>query len=185
MSLQAGMKAPDFSGETLAGHQISLDTLRGKNVFLKFHRYSSCPVCNLHMGQYVKSSEDLTKAGITTVAVFHSPRSSLEKSLKAEVPFEVIADPDKQIFRLYEVEESWKGMFALKLWADYARAIAKGFLSKPFGNEGGDKGHPADFLIDGEGVIRYAHYGKHYADSLTVSDSLRIVQELDLPPVQV
>ena len=180
MRLQAGTNAPDFAGETLKGGQLSLESLQGQNVFLKFYRYASCLVCNLHVMEYENRRADITKAGVTIVMVFHSPRSLLEKNLKTDVSFDVIADPEKQIFRMYNVGASWKGMFLPGMLGDYVKAIRHGFFSKKlFGNEGGDKGHPADFLIDGEGIIRYAHYGEHYSDSLSVDDSIRLAQELE------
>ena len=182
MRLQAGNKAPDFSEETLKGDRITLEALRGKTVLLKFFRYASCPICNLLVREYQDQADVLTQAGITTILVFHSPRSALEKKLKTDVSFEVITDPDKHLYRQFGVEASWKGFLYGKMWVDYTRAIVRGFLSslKFFFNEGGDVGIPADFLIDGEGVIRHAHYGNHYSDTLTVSDSLRLAQELNL-----
>ncbi len=179
MKLQVGMKAPEFSGETLEGHQISLEALRGKNLLLKFYRYATCPVCNLHVQGFVKEHEALAKAGLTTVMVFHSTRDYSEENFGTKAPFDIVADPEKQIFRDYGVEASWRGLFSLAVIRDYAKAIVKGFFSLPLlGNAGGDKGQPADFLIDGEGVIRYAHYGKHFSDSTTASESIRIFQDL-------
>ncbi len=179
MKLQVDMKAPGFSGETLEGHQISLEALRGKNLLLKFYRYASCPVCNLHVQSFVREYEALTKAGLTTVMVFHSSREYSKKNLKTKVPFDLVADPEKHIFRDYGVEASWRGMFSWAVIRDYAKAIAKGLFSIPrLGKEGGHTGHPADFLIDGEGIIRYAHYGKHYSDSITANEALRIFQDI-------
>jgi hypothetical protein len=58
--------------------------------------------------------------------------------------------------------------------------MAAGFFSKPFGHHGGIKGHPADFLIDGEGVIKHAHYGESYADSLGVAEVVSLARDLEL-----
>ena len=42
MKLQVGMMAPEFSGKTLEGHQISLESLRGKNF-----GFEVLPLCDL------------------------------------------------------------------------------------------------------------------------------------------
>jgi hypothetical protein len=52
-----------------------------------------------------------------------------------------------------------------------------------FTSEGGITGNPADFIIDGEGRIAFAHYGRHYADSLDVGQILETTgKQLAMPP---
>lgn len=181
MRLNAGMQAPKFTAETQNGGSISLDSLQGKNVFLKFFRYASCPICNVLVAEYNTNDEALTKAGVTTLMIFHSPKENLENKLKPKNSYTVIADPEKRLFELYQVEKSWIGIVAPGIMPDYTKAIFKGFFSpKLFGNEGGDTGMPADFLIDGSGTIRYAHYGKHAADSISLGDSVKLIHDLGL-----
>lgn len=181
MRLKTDEQAPKFIGETQTGDPISLDDFQGKTVFLKFFRYAGCPICNLSVQEYNQHSQELTQAGVTTLMVFHSSKELLNKNLKPNNSYTIIADPEKRIFDLYHVEKSWIGVVAPGIIPDYAKAIAKGFFSpKLFGNEGGDNGLPADFLIDGTGTIKVAHYGKHAADSLSAKDCLKIVQDLGL-----
>ena len=119
------------------------------------------------------------------VAVFHSPGRRLTKSLRElSLPFPVIADPEKRVFEAFGVEASWLGMFSLGVARDYTRAMLTGFFSGPFGHEGGIKGHPADFLIDGQGVIRLAHYGLDYADTLNVDRILELASQAGLVGVR-
>lgn len=184
MTLKAGMQAPTFTGETKDGDAISLDSFQGKNVLLKFFRYSSCPICNLRVQEFNDAGKELANAGITTLLIFHSSKESLNNNLKAINSYTIIADPDKHIFNLYQVGKSWLGIIAPGMMPAYVKATVKGFFSpKLFGNEGGDAGMPADFLIDGEGVIQYAHYGKHASDSISAQDTLKISQELGLAQV--
>ncbi len=180
MKLEAGKTAPEFVGETLDGGRLSLEGLRGKTVLLKFYRFASCPICNLHVRDYVGKADELEQAGITTVMVYHSPRNLMETKIKTEVPFEMVTDRRKAIFGLYGVDFTWRGMFTLRVWRKYARAMLHGFITRPFGHEGSMKGHPADFLIDATGIVRYAHYGVDYADSLTADDAIAAAAELAL-----
>lgn len=181
MRLTTDTPAPAFTGELLGGGQLSLDDLRGRPVLLKFYRFVECPICNLHVRELVRRHDEIAATGLTTVAFFHSPMSRVERKQGYDLPFQAIADPDKEIFDAYGVEASLGGMFAGKVARDYARATGAGFFSKPFGHDGGIKGHPADFVVDGDGIIRYAHYGDSYADSLGVDKVVSLARELDLP----
>jgi peroxiredoxin len=183
MRLTENTPAPPFTGELVGGGSLSLSDLRGQAVLLKFYRFASCPVCNLHVREVARRHAEIAEAGLTTVALFHSPLSNVERKQSSDLPFRVIADPEKRIFRAYGIEESLGGMFAGKVARDYARAMGAGHFSRPFGHHGGIKGHPADFIIDGEGTIKYAHYGESYADSLGVDEVLSLAQELGLPPL--
>jgi thioredoxin-dependent peroxiredoxin len=181
MRLHEGQKAPSLAGETTDGKLITLSDLRGRTVLLKFYRFAACPICNLHLRDYVRRAGEVSAAGITVVAVFHSPGRRLTKSLrKLSLPFPVIADPEKRLFKAFGVEASWRGMFTQGVARDYARAMGAGFFSGPLGHEGGIKGHPADFLIDGQGVIRLAHYGRDYTDTLDVDRILELAAQVGL-----
>lgn len=180
MRLTTNTLAPAFTGELLGGGHVSLADLRGRPVLLKFYRFVECPICNLHLRELVLRHDEVAAAGLTTVVLFHSPLSRAERKQGYDLPFQAIADPKKRIFHSYGVEESLGGMFASKVARDYVRAMSAGFYSKPFGYHGGIKGHPADFIIDGEGIIKHAHYGKSYADSLGVDAVISLAGELDI-----
>ena len=183
MRLTPNTPAPEFTGELIGGGNLSLSELRGQPILLKFYRFASCPVCNLHVQSLVRRHDEIAAAGLTTVAFFHSPLSNVERKQASDLPFRVIADPEKRIFGAYGVEASLGGMFDGQVARDYARAMRAGFFSRPFGHHGGIKGHPADFIIDGEGIIKHVHYGESYADSLGVDEVVALARELGLPPV--
>ncbi|MEU6882327.1 peroxiredoxin-like family protein [Streptomyces sp. NPDC046712] len=169
--LTVGDRAPDLGCATLGGETLSPVGRPGRTVILKFYRFANCPLCNLHVREWVRRADEVRAAGLTTLAVFHSPVEALRSQLLkgAEIPFDVLADPEKRLFRAYGVEESLGGMFHGKVMSDNMRAMGAGYLGMmPFGHEGGIRGHPADFLIGPDGVVRMAHYGAHYADTLSV-----------------
>ncbi|MCX6020902.1 MAG: redoxin domain-containing protein, partial [Chloroflexi bacterium] len=136
MKLSVGAPAPLFEGESLTGRRASLGALRGQTVLVKFYRFASCPVCNLHLREVISKRELLISAGITPVVLFHSPLNELERNMGLELPFDIVADPAKEAFRAYGVEASWGGMFSTQVMRDYARAMWAGIVSKPFGHEG-------------------------------------------------
>jgi peroxiredoxin len=104
----------------------------------------------------------------------------MEKNLAADLPFEMLADPQKKIFHSYGVQSSLSGMFAWGVMRDYSLAMKAGLPSGMLSSDGGIKGHPADFIIDKDGRIAYVHYGRNYRDSLSVDQVVTIARELKL-----
>ena len=81
-------------------------------------------------------------------------------------PCDLIPGRDKRIFRTYGIGSGLAGIFSPTVMRDYYRALKAGFPPGMFSSDGGVTGNPADFIIDGDGRIAFAHYGRHYADSL-------------------
>jgi len=172
------MNAPMFTAEALGGKRVDLAALLGRTVLLKFYRFATCPVCNLHMHRFIKEYGALEALGLTTVVLYHSPAEKLEASQRSVAPFALVADPTKAIFRRYGLETGWAGMFSPAVMRDYARALMSGFPPGLLTSDGGITGNPADFIVDADGRIAFVHYGKHYADSLDVTDVARIRRSL-------
>jgi peroxiredoxin Q/BCP len=166
MRLAIGSQAPNFSVQALGGRQIDLAAFRGRPVLLKFYRFATCPVCNLHMHRFIKEYDKVQALGITAVVLYHSPVEKLQAANIDLPPFPLVPDAEKLIFKAYGVERSWAGMFSFAVMREYIRAVCAGFPPGMLTSDGGITGNPADFLIDGDGRIVYAHYGRHYADSL-------------------
>lgn len=170
MRLVVGSNAPVFAADSLGGRRVDLAALRGRTVLLKFYRFATCPVCNLHLHHFIKDYRLVEALGLTTVVVFHSPAEKLEASRREASPFDLVPDPDKRIFRAFGVETGLAGMFSPAVMRDYMRALAAGFPSGMLTSDGGITGNPADFIVEANGRIAFAHYGKHYADSLTAAE---------------
>lgn len=174
MRLAIGTQAPNFSVQALGGKQIDLAALRGRPVLLKFYRFATCPVCNLHMHRFSKEYDKLQALGITAVVLYHSPAERLQTANMDLPPFPLVPDPEKRIFKMYGVERGLAGMFSPAVMRDYIRALRAGFPPGMLTSDGGVTGNPADFLIDRDGRIVYAHYGRHCADSLEASQIAEI-----------
>jgi AhpC/TSA antioxidant enzyme len=58
---------------------------------------------------------EITAAGIREVVVFHSTSSELRK-YEADLPFSVVDDPDKQLYRRFGVEASAKAILKPGAW---------------------------------------------------------------------
>jgi len=176
MRLKPGTTAPFFQAEALSGKTVSLEDYKNKVLLVKFYRFATCPICNLHLRNFITHFDTLQRQGLSVLAIFHSPKWRIEKTLVHDLPFQILSDPEKKIFRSYGVESSWAGMFSWNVMRDYALSLKAGFSSGMLSNDGGIKSHPADFMINKEGKIVYAHYGKNYADSFSVDRVLAIAK---------
>lgn len=169
MKLSQGEKAPLFKAQTLSG-ETSLADVSPPYRHLKFLRFAGCPVCNLEVREYIARYNDLRALGVATMMFFHTPLSELRTHFAdSHAPFRIISDPERKIYKLFGVEQRWTGMFSISFMVGMIRGMASGFISKTWGQTGGMTGLPADFIVDCDGIIRLAHYGRNAADSFHVN----------------
>ncbi|HEY0882896.1 MAG TPA: peroxiredoxin-like family protein [Archangium sp.] len=163
--LQPGEQLAPFRLETLSHGTIEVPS--AGLLHLQFRRFAGCPICNLHLRTFTRDLPQLEAAKIRSVAFFHSNADELR-----DVPFPVVADPERTWYRRFAVEQS---TFAAMHPAAMASAMRGLFLSgtHPLKAEGGTSGLPADFLIDPKGRVVAAHYGAHADDSWSVADVLK------------
>jgi hypothetical protein len=150
-------------------------------VHLQFRRFAGCPVCNLHLRSVVRRHEEIEAAGIREVVVFHSPADELAE-YAADLPFAMIADPDKRLYAEFGVEPSIRAMLDPRVWATIVRAVAvsawgllrgKGRVPAAFPH-GGRYGLPGDFLIGRDGRVLATKYGEHAYDQWSVDELLAL-----------
>lgn len=141
---------------------------------LQFHRFAGCPICNLHVRAFAKRAAALEQAGVQVVVFFYSTADEL-RPFQGDLPFPSVADPQRVWFERFGVGRSalaamhpaatWsamKGMFTVK--------------SNPFAGSGGKDGLPADFLVDPQGQVLAAQYGRHPAELWSVDDVLALAR---------
>ncbi len=98
----AGMPAPQFSGNDQNGNSVKLSSFTGKKIVLYFYPKDDTPGCTAEACSLRDNYEELLKKGFVVLGV--SPDS--EKSHKGfaekhNLPFPLIADPDKKIMTAY------------------------------------------------------------------------------------
>lgn len=100
--LEVGEIAPDFSGLNQNGEQVSLSQFRGKKVVLYFYPKDGTPGCTAEACNLNDNYHYWQKKGFEILGV--SP-DSVESHKKFEqkygFQFDLIADTDKQILKLY------------------------------------------------------------------------------------
>lgn len=164
------------SGEVLHGHDLV--TIHGKPVqipdperlvHLQFRRYSGCPVCNLHLQSIAARHDELLAAGITEVVVFHSSAETM-LDFQGQLPFAMIADPDKELYAEFGVEKM-APIAALnpRSWLAAGRALTRAPSLRGATGKGEEHlGLPADFLIRSDGQVVAAKYGRYVDDQWSV-----------------
>jgi peroxiredoxin len=151
-------------------------------VHLQFRRFAGCPVCNLHLRSFVTRRGEVEAAGIRELVLFHTNTADLRPHV-ADLPFDVVADPDKALYREFGVESAARSLLHPKAWPAIVRAIAVGLpdvLRKrkptpPSKPEGGRLGLPADFLIAPDGRVLASHHGTHVYDQWSVDELLNLL----------
>lgn len=128
MSVGVGDRAPDFTLPGTGGVTRSLADYRGQPVVIVFYPGDDTPVCTKQLNSYNNGLSEFELVGAQILAISAQDVASHDKfSGKHGFGFPLLADPDKAVAGLY------------------------GTL--------GPLGFPrrSVFVVDPEGVIRYAH----------------------------
>jgi peroxiredoxin len=179
------------AGDTIEPHQLK--ALSGESVpvpdpahvvHLELRRFAGCPVCNLHLRSVVVRNDELKAAGIREVVVFHSSADDLRK-YQAELPFDVIPDPDRKIYAEFGVESKPKAILSPGAWPAIFKGLGRSIAATIKGKEhappmkpaGGSTGLPGDFLIASDGKVISSKYGEHAYDQWTVDEVLALAKD--------
>lgn len=173
-------------GDSIEAHELR--TLKGDTVavpdperltHLQFRRFAGCPICNVHLQSVIKRHDEITASGIREVVLFHSTAEELATYVE-DMPFDLVPDPDRTLYRRYGVETSLRSVADPRSMAP----ILKGLMDRSMAGKlrlsagmhsanGGHLGLPADILIDTDGTVIDAKYGKHAGDQWSVDELLR------------
>jgi peroxiredoxin len=178
------------AGDTIAPHQLT--ALSGESVsvpdpgalvHLELRRFAGCPVCNLHLRSVMVRNDELRAAGVREVVVFHSSADDLRK-YQAELPFDVIPDPDRKLYAEFGVESAPRAILSPGAWPAIFRGLGRSIGAvirrkeppPPVKPAGGSTGLPGDFLIASDGRVIASKYGEHAYDQWSVDEVLRLAK---------
>ncbi len=104
MELKEGMKAPDFTGINQDGKTVSLKDFQGKKLILYFYPKAMTAGCTKETVNLSENYELLKSNGFEVLGVSPDPVEKQKKFHdKYNVPFDLIADENKEIVRKYGV----------------------------------------------------------------------------------
>ncbi len=131
ITLQAGEKAPSFSGLNQDGKPVGLGDFVGKKIVLFFYPEDDTPTCTIQACNLRDNYGMLKQKGFEILGISPDPVISHEKFRKKfKLPFTLLSDPEHKIINRYGV---WgeKNMYGRKYMGI----------------------HRTTFLIDGKGII--------------------------------
>ena len=176
---RVGGAFPALDLTATSGQPVTIPDPQGNLVHLQLRRFAGCPICNRHLRSIVTRHDEIRSHGIREVVVFHSTAAELTK-FEAELPFPLIADPERELYRRLGVERGPSSLVSMRALraaiAGEAAALRhqstmRGALG-PVKPTGGRLGLPADFLIAPDGRIAALKYGQHAYDQWTVDELL-------------
>ena len=131
LKLKPGDKAPGFTALDQNGNEISLRDYKGKKVVLYFYPKDNTPTCINEACNIRDNYAVLKKKGIVVLGVSIDTEKSHKKfEQKHQLPFTLLADPDRKILEAY-------GVWGLKK-----------FMGREFMGT-----HRTTFLINEKGII--------------------------------
>ena len=129
MMLKIGDKAPEFSLNTGSGEAFQLSEHKGKkSIVLYFYPKDDTPGCTAEACSFRDQYEDFKDLGAEVVGISSDSEKSHQKFIqKHRLPFELLADTEGKVRKLYEVPRALLGLLPGRV----------------------------TFVIDKEGIIQY------------------------------
>lgn len=178
---------PDLSFETYSGGSLTVSqavTRKPKTVFW-VNRFIGCRTCQYDMDALAEAYADFTQRDTQVFVVIQSKRESI-LSQKGEwtVPFDIICDPRREIYRALDVHATAtkedripKTKEGLERLALKQQAVKNGnYVSGPV--EGEAQQLPALFIVGSDRKVLYAHYAVDSVDIPNVGELLNLLDTL-------
>lgn len=170
--LAPGALAPPLELVTLAGAHVRIPDPQ-RRVHLQLRRFAGCPICNLHVRSVARRIGEIEAAGIREVVVFHSDAETM-RPYQGDLPFDVIADPERRLYDAYHVGSSLRSVLDPRAWGAMLRGLVARHPKSATRGEGGHIGLPGDFLIGPDGALLAVKYGAHADDQWSVDELLAL-----------
>jgi peroxiredoxin len=170
--LKAGDSVPNVTSRTEDDKEVSLRKLVSeKPTALIFYRGGWCPFCNRHLQSLAGIEDDLNKAGAQLVAISMDQPSKLKATPDREkLHYRLLSDSDAAAAKAFGI--------AFKV-DDATVEKYKGYginLEAASGRDHHILPHPAVFVADTSGKIRFAHVNPDYKVRLEPAKILEAVR---------
>ncbi|RIX50281.1 AhpC/TSA family protein [Paenibacillus nanensis] len=171
--LKAGDIAPHFSLPNALGKSVTLhDELRKGPVILIFYRGAWCPYCNIQLRAFQNLLQDFHDRGCQLIAVSpQSPDHTLSQAEKEGLAYHVLSDSNGRAAEsynlLFELPDYLQMTFTQEFRLDLTEFNQSERWVLPV---------PATYIIDQEGIVRYASVDPDFMRRAEPQD---VLKELD------
>jgi peroxiredoxin len=166
--LAAGAKAPTVTLPSMEGATVSLaDAFARQPTILVFYRGSWCPYCNRHLAALGELEPQLLALGYQVIAVSPDGADDLKKmAAKNHLGYRLLSDQGMTASAAFGV--------AFQVPAEMEKSYREHGVTLPAipGASGSWLPVPAVFIVNREGVIRFAHANPDYTIRLAPSELL-------------
>jgi len=174
-ALQAGDRMPSFELTHANGQTVSSEALLAQGpIILTWYRGGWCPYCNLALRAYQQLLPEYQEAGAQFVALTPEvPDSSMSTQEKNELAFYVLSDVKLEVAKQFHVAYTLP---------EVVQEQFQGRLDIPAynGNETWELPLAVSYVIDQEGIIRYAYLTDDYRKRAEPAELLVQVKALQL-----
>ncbi len=135
--LEAGIKAPDFTLEDKNGKSVSLKDFLGKKVVVYFYPKDATPGCTRQACAFRNNYGEYKKLGVEVIGISKdSVKSHANFAAQQELPFILLADPERQTIKAYDVwqEKKMYGKVSMGLVRTTYIIDEKGIIEKAYPN---------------------------------------------------
>ena len=168
--------APNFTLKNALNKSVTLyDELKKGPIVLTWYRGGWCPYCNITLHYLQEKLPEFKKAGATLLALTPElPDNSLSTSEKNNLEFTVLSDVDNTIGKNYGI--------IFTLTEEVASIYNNAFdLNSYNGNKSNELPLAATYVIDTNGIIKYAFLNADYRERAEVTEILTALTNLKLP----
>ncbi len=114
--LEAGIKAPDFSLRDQHGNIVSLSDFLGKKLILYFYPKDNTPGCSRQACAFAGAYEEFKSMDVAVIGVSKdSVASHVKFAEKYSLPFILLADPELEAIKAYDVWQEKKNYGKLSM----------------------------------------------------------------------
>lgn len=172
--LKIGDTAPDFELKNADEKMVRLKELLSFGpLVLCFYRGKWWPYCNLELDALQQVAGEIQSLGANLLAISPQlPEFSLELITQKNLTFDLVSDPGNQVAKRYglvfTLPEDLKTVY-LQLGIDVAKHNGDKSWTLPM---------PARFIIDREGVVRYAEVDPDYTIRPEPEHTIAALKEL-------
>ena len=168
--IKKGNKAPQFSFEDIQGTLLSNETLKGKKVYITFHRFVACPICNLRFRQVEATLGTMDKENVVAISIYEStPENMLQYIGDEQLTSLMVSDISERLYQLFSVKISKFGKF-MSLFHGVMKKVKEG--KRLFKNrvklDGNQDRMGAEFIINEEGIVELAHYHSYLGNDYPI-----------------